>query len=216
MKMWLKNEDLCMAFLVEVDTSNIDTPEDYQIEEYETIIPKTHKDKKKRIIALRKSNMKAKTKTREDLISPDFPSKWVEWENTNSKNTLVCGFYREWTQVGRTTDRDQCELLETLADQISIASSESKDIIMLGDANLDSEKWNQTNYRHFKVATEMQSALTRNGLKNVPIGKTFLAEQTRTDGKSIESALDHVYIKEEMEGRVNVTKGNMSATDHLP
>ena len=47
MRMWLKSEDQCVAFLVEVDKNNIDTPDDNKIKGSETIIPKTHKDKKK-------------------------------------------------------------------------------------------------------------------------------------------------------------------------
>jgi hypothetical protein len=52
----------------------------------------------------------------------------------------VCGFYRKWTLAGKTTDREQCELLETLAEQILGARTEKKDVIMLGDANLDGRK----------------------------------------------------------------------------
>ncbi len=62
----------------------------------------------------------------------------------------------------------------------------------------------------------MQNALATNGMKNVPIGNTFLADKTRPDGEVTDSALDHTYIQKGMDGEVNVTKGNMSATDHLP
>jgi hypothetical protein len=53
-------------------------------------------------------------------------------------------------------------------------------------------------------------------MKIFPTGNTFLADKTRPDGTVIESALDHAYIQEKMEGAVRVTKGKLSATDHLP
>jgi endonuclease/exonuclease/phosphatase family metal-dependent hydrolase len=91
-----------------------------------------------------------------------------------------------------------------------------KNVIVIGDANLDSEKWNVTNYRQYKLAKEMQSTLTSNGMKNMTIGSTFLSEPNRVDGNFIESALDHIYIQKELEGKVTVTKGKMSAIDYLP
>jgi exonuclease III len=216
MRMWLKKEDLDIAFYVETDTDKIDTLEDYEIDGYETVVPKTQNGKKKRIIAVKKTNMSATTKTREDLMSPDFPSIWIEWETSNKKSTLVCGFYREWTKVGRITNGEQCKIMETFSDQTTRANSEGKDVVMLGDANLDSEKWNKINYRHYQVASEWQKNITRNGMKLMDIGNTFLAEQTKQDGSIIESALDHVYVKIDMEEKVIVTRGTLSATDHLP
>jgi hypothetical protein len=47
MQMWLRDEDLDVAFLVEADTNNIATLGDYQIEGYETVIPKTFENKKR-------------------------------------------------------------------------------------------------------------------------------------------------------------------------
>ena len=168
-----------MAFLTETDTKNVDSPEDYKIEGYETILPKIHNDKKKRIIALKKTDSDATSKIRDDLMSPDFPSIWIEWESTYTKNTLIGGFYREWSQVGTTTDKEQCELLETFSEQMTRANAEGKNVIVLGDANLDSGKWNDPGYRHHKVAVEMQSTLSRNGMKNMTIGNTYMSEQSR-------------------------------------
>jgi hypothetical protein len=132
------------------------------------------------------------------------------------KNFLIGRFYREWTQVGTITEREQIGVLKVLTDQITRANVEGKNAIMLGDANLDSEKWNDRYYRHYNVAREMQNALKRNGMKNIPLGNTFLADKTRLDGAVTENALDHVYIQKEMVGVVKITKGKLSATDHLP
>jgi hypothetical protein len=128
-------------------------------------------------------------------MSPNFPSIWIEWEIRNRKNTIIGGFYREWTQVGTTTERGQLEMLEILTEQITRANAEGKNVIMMRNANLNSEKWKDQSYRHYNVAAEMQNTLARNGMKNVPIGNTFLADKTRPDRRYIENALDLPYIQ---------------------
>ena len=216
MKMWLKQEELDVAFLVEADSNIIKTAEDYKIEEYETVLPNIHEENKVRIIALRKNNASVDICARKDLMSPDFPSIWMEAKIENKKSILIGGFYREWTQVGSRTDHEQCRILETLTDQMTKANTEGKRVVMLGDANLDSLKWENKEYTHNKVAKEMQNALASNGMVNMDVGNTFLADRLRLDGTKIESALDHVYIQKEMEADIKVTKGESSATDHLP
>ena len=216
LKVWMENENLDIAYLVETDTTDVTTPEDYQILGYETILPLINTDQKTRIIALSRTSTGNKTKVRKDLMSTNFPSIWLEYETKYKKNTLIGGFYREWTQSGTISENEQCELLETLTDQMTRANMEQKNVIMIGDANLDSSKWDQKTYRHNKVATEMQNALVRNGMKYVEIGHTFLADRTRQDGSIIESSLDHIYIQNAMEAKVIGTKGTLSATDHVP
>lgn len=87
---------------------------------------------------------------------------------------------------------------------------------MISDANLDSLKWNDTNYRHYKVATDMKNALEQNGMISLEIGNTFMADRRREDGSLIESALDHVNIQQIMAASTKVEKGRMGATDHVP
>ena len=214
--MWMKEEKLDIAFAVEADTNMVKKEEDYQIEGYSTIIPKIEENQKVRILAFKSNKTDLIIKTRTDLMSSGFPSIGMEIQAKHTKNTLVFGFYREWTRIGFISDHEQCEILETLTAQMNAANSEGKLVIMLGDANMDGLKWDDEEYTHYRVATDMQNALKSNGMKAIEIGNTFLADKTRPDGTQIESALDHVYIQQEMMPNTKVTKGKLSATDHLP
>ena len=48
------------------------------------------------------------------------------------------------------------------------------------------------------------------------IGITYMADNKNKNGEVTESALDHIYIRKEMEPRMTVRKLEKSATDHLP
>ncbi len=141
---------------------------------------------------------------------------WIEVEQKNAKNILICGFYREWSRVGSRADHEQYINLEILSDQISRVSDERKTVIALGDANLDAMKWMNENYQHYKVAVTMKNILAQNGLTMKDVGNTFLAERKRKDGTKIESALDHVYVSRDKEESTRVIKSETSSTDHLP
>ena len=54
-------------------------------------------DSKVRIIALVKINLYSRIKLRQDLMSNDFPSIWLELNNEKHKSLLIAGFYRQWS-----------------------------------------------------------------------------------------------------------------------
>jgi hypothetical protein len=105
----LNSEKLNIMFLVETDTKLPNGKSDYKIEGYATVLQKTNQSTDKiRIIGLVEEDTFKYTKIREDLMSTEFPTIWLEIIRTNYKNLLVCGFYREWTRnddskVGRLT-----------------------------------------------------------------------------------------------------------------
>ena len=48
------------------------------------------------------------------------------------------------------------------------------------------------------------------------LGFTYLADRLNEDGSTIESALDHLYLSEELINRVKSSKLKDSGTDHVP
>ena len=74
------------------------------------------------------------------------------------------------------------------------ATEEQKEIIMMGDANICANKWNDPQYKNHRVASELKSRLEENGLRSIYLGNTYLAENTTQSGKISESALDHIYL----------------------
>ena len=100
-KQLLNEEKMTIMFLVETDTKMIRTPEEYKLEGFITILQKKdEQDENLRIIALIEEELSKNVKIREDLMSTEFPSIWIEVRKKNEKGKLIRGFYREWTHKG--------------------------------------------------------------------------------------------------------------------
>ena len=139
----IHTNSLGLIFLVETDTYAINQEEDYQIPGFKTLVQKK-KDTNSptRIICLVDKKLASRALIRQDLTSADFPSIWLELENTNQKNMIIGGFYREWSPGGVKSIKAQVEAMRVFTNQIEQAAAENKNIIILGDANLCSIKWN--------------------------------------------------------------------------
>ncbi len=114
-------------FLVETDITMLNGKEDYKIEGYETILQKTDQNMEKiRIIGLVEEEMRNITKVRTDLMTKEFPSIWLEITRSKQKNLLICGFYREWTRNGNSSENEQSVRLKILINQMEQATNEKK------------------------------------------------------------------------------------------
>ena len=96
-------------------------------------------------------------------------------------------------------------------------AKKSRKLIITGDANLDSSKWNDEKFLYKSIASPLRNCLEQNGIKNDDsIGNTYLADHVLQNGTMPESALDHVYYSEDMKENINCASIKNSATDHLP
>ena len=103
---------------------------------FKTWLPlKKENSEKTRIVLLMKLD-KPEMKLREDLMSPNFPSIWVEEEIELGKNIIIGGFYREWSIDGTVSSTNQTTAIKIFTSQMEAASRENKSIIVLGDANI--------------------------------------------------------------------------------
>ena len=101
-----------------------------------------------------------------------------------------------------------------LIDRIEKASTEDKNVMMMGDANLCSNKWKDSSFLNKKMANLLTDTLDACGLFSVPVGPTFLASQK--NNVITESWLDHVYLSENLKTLVKTQIINNSSSDHLP
>ena len=69
--------------------------------------------------------------------------------------------------------------MSLFSEQIERASSSNKKIILMGDANLDSNKWNDSQFAHSKVAAILKGTLEQNGIKIHEIGSTYQADHAQ-------------------------------------
>ena len=206
-----------IIYLVETDTTSIVSEADFKIPGFKTIVQKK-KDSPTitRIVCLVDEKLSNQIIVRMDLASHDFPSLWVEVENNNGANTICGGFYREWSPLGKSTIEAQVTAMEVFTEQIERATAENKTILILGDANLCSEKWKLPSYKFRRIAEELRETLAQCGLIQVELGPTYFADRLNDDGTEIKSSLDHIYMSESLLSKSVTKKLNNSATDHLP
>ena len=98
----------------------------------------------------------------------------MEVENPAGKNVLCGGFYREWAPGGDKSVHAQVEAMQSFTDQIERAVSEDKTVVILGDANLCSERWDSPTFLHKQVAEELKDTLVQCGLSQIKMGTTYI------------------------------------------
>ena len=89
-------------------------------------------------------------KPRVDLMSKDISAIWLEIGLPNKRKILVCNCYREWGYLNQPNKQSHslaAQLLrwQTLVDSWQKALDENKEVILLGDINIDSLKWMKDN-----------------------------------------------------------------------
>ena len=128
----------------------------------------------------------------------------------------IGGFYREWTQDGQNSEAAQISRMEIFLEQVEKVSSKYEYIMILGDANLDSNKWEESGYLHHKVTKILKGALNQNGLIIKEVGNSYVANHVQKNGNISESALDHVYAKEKLGNLITIDKLTNCSSDHYP
>jgi hypothetical protein len=183
------------------------------IQGFKTFLPlvKTPKDKV-RIVTLVAEKLVPNTKLRSDLMNPGLPSLWLELHGL-----LLCSIYREWSPGGVKTAESQMEQIKLLNYQLLSATSSKKGVVVLGDLNLDQEKWDEKSYSSFNLAEELRTCLSMCGLEVHGLGHTYFSNHVcGKAGVMPSSAIDHIYS---CTGRsVNVKTGTLlrGMSDHLP
>ena len=217
LKSIIKSNSLNVIFLVETDTNSVNTETDYKILGFRTLIQmKESPNDLTRVVCLIDEKMSDYVIIRSDLSSKDFPSLWIEMENACGKNILCGGFYREWAPKGDKSIDAQVKSMQKFTSQIELATKENKSLIILGDANLCNIRWDSPGFLHRRISEELRETLTQCGLTSLSLGITYTADRLSDDGSEITSALDHIYVSEELRPNMDFYKLDNSATDHLP
>ena len=92
----------------------------------------------------------------------------------------------------------QLKSMEVLNLQIVKGTEKVKSVIMLGDVNLCSQKWNDKNFAYKKLAVSLKNTLLECGLHQRDMGLTFTSDIIQANGNIASSAIDHIYLSEEI------------------
>ena len=107
-------------------------------------------------------------------------------------------------------------LIYHFTSQIEKASEKPCQIIILGDANLCSIKWNDPGFVNKNVAEVLKNMLEQEGLQCLDVGLTYQANHAQPNGNIASSAIDHIYCSNDLVKMIDLKKLTNSATDHLP
>ena len=134
-------------------------------------------------------------KTSIDDNIDDLPTMTFEVGLGRERKTLVNFFYREWKGGihGISDQASQVDRLTRQAQHWKILTSQDRDLVILGDANLCAKVWNNPDYPTDKkeLATIVNDFLLEESLVQT------VNENTRTElkGNNLEkSCIDHIYV----------------------
>ena len=123
--------------------------QDVQIQEYELITSKTLENEQlniSRVVCYKHNSIVSKV--RDDLMSDEFSSIWLELGLPNKKKFLVCQFYREWRYMGQADRGEHSNTIEqqmrrwvVFMDQWDRALATGKEVIVMGDCNIDHQRF---------------------------------------------------------------------------
>ena len=168
--------------------------EDVQIDEYDLILSKTIENdelKVSRVVCYKHQSLVAKV--REDLMSDEFSSIWLEMGLPGKRKILVCQLYREWRYLGQpdrgkesNTIQEQMRRWVIFLEQWEQALASGKEVIVMGDCNLDFLKFDRSGVLQPLVDAMMQTIY--------PCGVVQCVKgPTHSWPGQTPSGLDHIY-----------------------
>ena len=114
----LKNEEINILFLTESDII-LGKTDDYKIEGFTTVFQKRESENEKiRVVAFIKEDVESQIIVKENLMSFEVPSIWLELKAEHSVPFIICGVYREWAHNFDSSEAAQIKQMEEFASHI--------------------------------------------------------------------------------------------------
>ena len=129
----------------EANLKRVHDMQEVQLQDYELILSKTIDNDQlqvSRVICYMHQSLVGKV--RDDLMSDQFSSIWLEIGLPGKRKILVCQLYRDWRYLGQPdrgahshTTQEQMRRWIIFIDQWDQALATGKEVVILGDCNLD-------------------------------------------------------------------------------
>ena len=138
-------------------------------------------------------------KRREDLEDISLSAVWLELGLPRQRKILIATFYREWQHLNQSDQSSksvqaQLERWCNFLTKWEVALSEGKEVIVMGDINLDFLKWTRTDLASSDNSVRLKPLIEALFSRIFPHGVVQLVrEGTRVWPGQPESGLDHVY-----------------------
>ena len=152
-----------------------------------------------------------------DMHTEDLPTIWIKIPHFN---TAICGIYRQFSsgRIGSNLRGEgfQKGQVDKYLEQISIAESLARHVIVAGDMNLDLSRSNDNSYGLTSMLKHWVSCISKAGLVTKRTHKPTFKSHGVFGGTHRTSEIDHVYVSLELEGQTQVEVLPYAATDHFP
>merc|ERR1712240_666541 len=133
-------------------------------------------------------------KRRKDLENDYIASVWVQIKINSKVSTLISSFYRQWSlpqelkMNNSNSPKSQRDRYSIFINQISMASKEGRDIIILTDENIDSlQDKSSTGYcKNIQLKTLRDNSIIENSL-------TYHNNKATFCRKGIKSCIDYIF-----------------------
>ena len=178
----------------EANLKRVHDIQDVQLQDYDLILSKTMENDQlqvSRVVCYKHHSLVGKI--REDLMSDQFSSIWLEVGLPGKRKFLVCQLYREWRYLGQpnrgehsATVQEQMRRWVIFLDQWELALATGKEVIVLGDINLNSLKFDNAGVNQPLVDAMMENIYPHGVVQCVKGATHFWPGQTP-------SGLDHIY-----------------------
>ncbi len=186
-------EDQDILFLTETDIK-LNDQEDYSIKGFKKIIQKRNPSVNMvRLLGLVKNDFMNDITIMDSLMSSDFSSIWLSYDERNRGYLRNAGFYREWSHLENRTENNQVVLINKFIEQIEQVAVNKSKLIIAGDAYFCENKWKDIDYTHRKVSSPLINCLEQSGLIIKKLGNTYQADHKLANGTVPASAFNHIY-----------------------
>ena len=138
-------------------------------------------------------------KRRQDLEDNLLPSVWLEVGLPRQRKILIATFYREWQHMNQSENssksiQSQLERFCSFLTQWEAALSEGREVIVMGDINLDFLKWARTDLSSTDSTVRLKPLIEALFSRIFPHGVSQLVKEAiRVWPGQSDSGLDHIY-----------------------
>ena len=158
-------------------------------------------------------------KVRTDLMSDSFSSVWLECGLPRQKKILICHAYREWSNLAQGNSNSgrldsQLERWLLFLDQWERSLSEDREVIVMGDMNINFLNWHRYDLPHNAQTTRLRPLINQLFDRIFPRGVSQLVTvATRVWPGQEDTGLDHVYTNRPLKISP-VNTHNCGGSDH--
>ena len=197
---FLEEKEIDVLCICEANLEGMCSDRPFSIKGYKSYCPRLLDTQKyTRVIVLVKTELDCVL--RDEYMQPGQAAVWLQLKPSGKEEKFLIGsLYREFKvptntdtheALGRSETAQKLRLQE-FGSNLCRVTAENKNVLLMGDMNLDLSKLEYSNYYNKKLASDFEELMCENGLAHITgFGITYRVIQQ--DGTVIESEIDNMF-----------------------